>query len=55
MIYLKETGDILLELETLDVIEQGYVSFEHSTKDINNEFSKIYLTPAETIIVKKSN
>lgn len=53
MICSKLTDDIILELESLDIVEQGYVSFEESIGDISNMFSKIYLTPNENIIVKK--
>lgn len=53
MTYSKRTEDITLELENLDMIEEGCVSFGESIGDIGNVFSKIYLTPDESIIIKK--
>ncbi len=53
MICSKQTEDIILELDSLDIIDQGYVSFGEGVRNIGNEFSKIYLTSDEKVIIRK--
>lgn len=55
MICSKQTEDIILELDSLDIIDQRYVSFGEGVRNIGNVFSKIYLTPDEKVIIKKIN
>ncbi len=53
MICSKQTEDIILELDSLDMIDQGYVSYSEGVRNIGNEFSKIYLTSDEKVIIRR--
>lgn len=52
MIHSNENGDIILELDNLNIEEEGYVSFAESNRVIGSTYSKIYLTADEKVILK---
>lgn len=52
MIHSNENGDIILELDNLNIEEEGYVSFAESNRVIGSTYSKIYLTADEKVVLK---
>lgn len=52
LIYSNKNGEIVLELDNLDVKEEGYVSFAESNRVIGSTYSKIYLTADEKVVLK---